>query len=306
MQGNNNAGPEARLASSLNAVGVDAAPPRPAQIMTVALEYSRILLQLRQADWAASQPSAPLDAAAAVPSPAVAAAAASAAAQGLLAEAGTAAADGIIASPILLQEPLAAGQGERHAALLAEMATASHCLNLFTDEAWLPPFLEFSYQEESLEHRLAFMKARTLARTCVRVWLVCRTSFNVPSPSCASGTKPVHDRGLAPCAIEMPSRNMRVQKAPPQHLCACAWPLQGAEALQLYLELEGDAALKAARWGAVSTTLLSRPFSPEGVLASLALSTAERAAFRWGWGAALRWACRTAGAGGAGPVCHDP
>ncbi|GIL83097.1 hypothetical protein Vretimale_11387 [Volvox reticuliferus] len=98
------------------------------------------------------------------------------------------------------------------AALLAELDTRSRHLNLFTDEAWLPPLLEFFYQTDDLELRVAFMK--------------------------------------------------------------------GAEVLQLLLELLGDPAAKAARWGAVSDALLQRPFQPEGVLAALRLTEEEREQFR--------------------------
>ncbi|PNH11515.1 hypothetical protein TSOC_001609 [Tetrabaena socialis] len=104
---------------------------------------------------------------------------------------------------------LAAAQ---QAALLAELDARSRHLNLFADDAWLPPLLEFFYQTDCLAHRVAFMK--------------------------------------------------------------------GAEALQLLLELEGDPAAKAVRWGVVADSLLQRPFSPEAVLGALALSGEERAAFR--------------------------
>ncbi|MEW5317537.1 MAG: hypothetical protein WDW38_008825 [Sanguina aurantia] len=56
--------------------------------------------------------------------------------------------------------------------------------------------------------------------------------------------------------------------------------LQGVEALQLYLELEGDVALRATRWAGVCATLLTRPFSPADILANIALSRSERASFR--------------------------
>ncbi|GIL65536.1 hypothetical protein Vafri_19284 [Volvox africanus] len=110
---------------------------------------------------------------------------------------------------------VAAGEeaaGRRQASLLAELDTRSRHLNLFADEAWLPALLEFFYQTDDLELRVAFMK--------------------------------------------------------------------GAEALQLLLELLGDPAAKAARWGAVSAALLQRPFQPEGVLAALRLTDEEREQFR--------------------------
>ncbi|KXZ54535.1 hypothetical protein GPECTOR_4g600 [Gonium pectorale] len=98
------------------------------------------------------------------------------------------------------------------ASLLAELDFRSRLLNLFVDDAPLPPLLEFFYQTDDLRQRVAFMK--------------------------------------------------------------------GAEALQLHLELCGDPAAKAARWAAVSSALLARPFSPQAVLAALALSPEEKAAFR--------------------------
>ncbi|GLI60007.1 hypothetical protein VaNZ11_002069 [Volvox africanus] len=100
----------------------------------------------------------------------------------------------------------------RQAALLGELDTRSRHLNLFTDEAWLPPLLEFFYQTDDQEMRVSFMK--------------------------------------------------------------------GAEVLQLLLELLGDPAAKAARWGAVSAALLQRPFQPEGVLAALRLTDEEKEQFR--------------------------
>lgn len=57
---------------------------------------------------------------------------------------------------------------------------------------------------------------------------------------------------------------------------------QSAEALQLLLELQGDPAVKAARWGAVSDALLQRPFRSEAVLLALRLTDKERALFRSG------------------------
>ncbi|EFJ52238.1 hypothetical protein VOLCADRAFT_103240 [Volvox carteri f. nagariensis] len=101
---------------------------------------------------------------------------------------------------------------QRQAALLAELDTRSRHLNMFADESWLPPLLEFFYQTEDLAARAAFMK--------------------------------------------------------------------GAEALQLLLELQGDPALKAERWGLVSQALLQRPFRPEQVLGALRLSDEERQMFR--------------------------
>lgn len=56
--------------------------------------------------------------------------------------------------------------------------------------------------------------------------------------------------------------------------------MKGAEALQLYLELEGNPATKAARWAHVSHELLQRPFSPGAVLTALQLTNEERHAFR--------------------------
>ncbi|GLC33427.1 hypothetical protein PLESTM_000070100 [Pleodorina starrii] len=108
------------------------------------------------------------------------------------------------------QDP--AAELQRQAALLAELDARSRHLNLFSDEAWLPPLLEFFYQTDDLQARAAFMK--------------------------------------------------------------------GAEALQLLLELQGDPAAKAARWGVVAGALLQRPFRPEAVLAALRLTEPERQAFR--------------------------
>eukprot|EP00198_Chlamydomonas_reinhardtii_P001898 XP_001691234.1 predicted protein [Chlamydomonas reinhardtii] len=154
----------------------------PAAVKQVALDYARLLLQLRQASW--------------VPPP-------------------------LPPSQSLQREERTAGSAaagpqdaaaQQQAALLAELNARSAALNLFADEAWLPPLLEFCYQTDDLAQRVQFMKA--------------------------------------------------------------------AEALQLLLELQGDAAAKAARWGVVAEALLSRPFSPRAVLQAVALSNLERAAFR--------------------------
>lgn len=56
--------------------------------------------------------------------------------------------------------------------------------------------------------------------------------------------------------------------------------LQRAEALQLYLELERDAALAAARWAHVGGLLLQRPFNGQSVLDALSLTDAEKTRFR--------------------------
>ena len=60
---------------------------------------------------------------------------------------------------------------------------------------------------------------------------------------------------------------------------SCLPHTQAAEGLQLFLELQGDAALKAQRWRAVSLSLFERPLQPERVLGALALSPSDRACF---------------------------
>lgn len=47
---------------------------------------------------------------------------------------------------------------QQQAALLAELNARSAALNLFADEAWLPPLLEFCYQTDDLAQRVQFMK----------------------------------------------------------------------------------------------------------------------------------------------------
>lgn len=58
------------------------------------------------------------------------------------------------------------GEREQQAALLAELDMRSRYLNLFTDEAWLPPLLEFFYQSDDLKARAAFMKVSSLGGLC--------------------------------------------------------------------------------------------------------------------------------------------
>ncbi|KAG2436156.1 hypothetical protein HYH02_011660 [Chlamydomonas schloesseri] len=204
------------------------------QILQVALDYARLLLQLRQASWVPPPPpSQPLRQQPLLPLPAEAeaahlaalhqqhtqwaAAATSASARGT-ADTTTnpyTASVAVVAVAIHPQDAAAHLQHQhqhQQALLLAELNAASAALNLFSDEAWLPPLLEFCYQTDDLAQRLQFMRA--------------------------------------------------------------------AEALQLLLELQGDAAAKAARWGVVAEALLARPFNPGEVLEAVALSGLERAAFR--------------------------
>jgi len=55
--------------------------------------------------------------------------------------------------------------------------------------------------------------------------------------------------------------------------------LRAVEALQLYLELVGDAALRAARWKALTLSLLRRPLDPRAVVNTAELTPTEKAAF---------------------------
>lgn len=76
---------------------------------------------------------------------------------------------------------------------------------------------------------------------------------------------------------------------PPHHRTRCTPipPPQAAEALQLYLELCCNVAMRAARWRAVSAVLRTHGSSTGAVpmaqvMGAMVLSAAEREEFRWG------------------------